>query len=131
MMAEGGSLDGITTLAGALNADMLTNPAGGLLAPTAKASADLMTMDENVSLSIVAMMLPSNDGFIGLDNWPIPKVAGTYTVYLNAYDAGTEANDELRGIGTPGAPGMPVIRPPIPNRIPAVTQDWAWHSAND
>lgn len=111
MMAEGGSLDGITTLAGALNADMLTNPAGGLLAPTAKASADLMTMDDNVALSIVAMILPSNDGFIGLDNWPIPTTAGTYTVYLNAYDAGTEANDELRGSGMPGVPGMPVPPP--------------------
>ena len=37
--------------------------------------------------------------------------AGTYTVYLNAYDAGTEANDELRGSGMPGMPGMPVPPP--------------------
>jgi hypothetical protein len=57
------------------------------------------------------MILPSNDGFIGLDNWAIPTEAGTYTVYLNAYDAGTEANDELRGSGAPGMPGMPVPPP--------------------
>jgi len=28
-------------------------------------------------------------------------------VFLNAYDAGTEANDELVGGGAPGIPGMP------------------------
>ena len=111
MMAEGGSLDGITTIASAASADMISNPAGGLLAPTMKASADLMTADDNVMLSVVAMILPSNDGFVGLDNWEIPTEAGTYTVYLNAYDAGTEANDELRGSGAPGMPGMPVPPP--------------------
>jgi hypothetical protein len=111
MMAEGGSIDGITTIASAASADIISNPAGGLLAPTMKASADLMTVDGNVMLSVVAMVLPSNDGFVGLDNWEIPTEAGTYTVYLNAYDAGTEANDELRGSGTPGMPGMPVPPP--------------------
>lgn len=57
------------------------------------------------------MMLPTNDGFIGLDNWTIPTEPGTYTVYLNAYDAGTEANDEIRGSGAPGEAGMPVPAP--------------------
>ena len=37
---------------------------------------------------------------------------GSYdTVFLNAYDAGTEANDELRGSGAPGEAGMPVPPP--------------------
>lgn len=111
MMAEGGSLDGLTTIATAINADVLANPAGGLLTPTMKASGSLMTAEGNTVLSIVAMILPSNDGFIGLDNWPIPTEAGTYTVYINAYDAGTEANDEIRGGGSPGTPGMPVPPP--------------------
>ncbi|MDP5032283.1 MAG: spondin domain-containing protein [Paraglaciecola sp.] len=111
MMAEGGSLDGLSTIATAINADVLANPAGGLLAPTMKTSGDLMTADGNTVLSIVAMILPSNDGFVGLDNWAIPTEAGTYTVYLNAYDAGTEANDEIRGSGAPGMPGMPVPPP--------------------
>jgi len=111
MMAEGGSLDGISTIATAISADVLANPAGGLLAPTMKASGSLMTAEGNTVLSVVAMILPSNDGFIGLDNWTIPTEAGTYTIYLNAYDAGTEANDELRGGGAPGVPGMPVPPP--------------------
>lgn len=106
-MAEGGSLAGLTTVATSINADMLAETAEGPLGPTAKVSGSFMTADTNTVLSIVAMILPSNDGFIGLDNWTIPTEAGTYTVYLNAYDAGTEANDELVGGGAPGVAGMP------------------------
>lgn len=111
MMAEGGSIDGLATIASAIGADVLANPAGGLLFPAAKASGDLTTTGGNTVLSIVAMILPTNDGFIGLDNWTIPTEAGTYTVFLNAYDAGTEANDEIRGGGMPGDAGMPVPGP--------------------
>lgn len=110
-MAEGGSLDGITAIGSSINADVVANPAGDFLAPGMSTSADLVTADSNTVLSVVAMILPSNDGFIGLDNWQIPSEAGTYTLYLNAYDAGTEANDEVRGGGAPGTPGMPVPPP--------------------
>ena len=106
-MAEGGSLAGITTIADSVGADMLAETAAGPLGPTKSVSGNLMTADGNTVLSIVAMVLPSNDGFVGLDNWTIPTEAGTYTVYLNAYDAGTEVNDELVGGGAPGTPGFP------------------------
>jgi hypothetical protein len=54
------------------------------------------------------MLLPTNDGFVGLDSAAIPQQKGTYTYVLNGYDAGTEANDELiTGGGAPGAPGIP------------------------
>ncbi|WP_350624519.1 spondin domain-containing protein, partial [Pseudoalteromonas sp. 24-MNA-CIBAN-0067] len=57
---------------------------------------------------IVAMVLPTNDAFMGLDAWEIPTEAGTYTMYVNAYDAGTEANDEIiNGGGMSGVPGIP------------------------
>jgi hypothetical protein len=106
-MAEGGSLSGLMTIAGTINADVLTEPAAGPLAPAAAVSGSIMTSTDNTVLSVVAMILPSNDGFIGLDNWVIPTEAGTYTVYVNAYDAGTEANDEIVGGGAPGTPGFP------------------------
>jgi hypothetical protein len=99
-MAEGGSLAGLITIATSISADIVTEPTAGPLGP-------FMTADGNTILSVVAMILPSDDGFIGLDNWTIPTEAGTYTVYLNAYDAGTEANDELVGGGAPGIAGMP------------------------
>jgi hypothetical protein len=110
-MAEGGSLDGIAAIGATINADVLANPAGGLLAPGMSTMGMLSTTDSNTVLSVVGMILPTNDGFVGLDNWTIPTEAGTYTLYLNAYDAGTEANDELRGSGAPGEAGMPVPPP--------------------
>ena len=110
-MAEGGSLDGLAAIGTSISADAVANPAGGLLMPTMSTTTSLSTADSNSVLSIVAMILPSNDGFIGLDNWEIPTEAGTYTIMVNAYDAGTEANDELRGSGAPGMPGMPVPPP--------------------
>jgi hypothetical protein len=115
-MAEGGDISGLETAAMAISADMVANPAGGLLMPTASTTATFTTADTNTALSIVGMLLPTNDGFFGLNSWPIPQEAGTYTVYLNAYDAGTEANDEIRGGGAPGAPGMPVP-PPLEDLI--------------
>lgn len=108
-MAEGGSLDGLNTILTGINANTALNPAGGLLAPVTSTTTNLETTDGNDKLSIVAMMLPTNDGFIGLNSWQIPTEAGTYHVYLNAYDAGTEANDELvvDGSGAPDVPGIP------------------------
>ena len=108
-MAEGGNIEPLVAEATASGSDIAANPAEGLLNPTASTMTTLMTSDDNLYLSVTAMVLPSNDGFVGLDSWKIPTEAGTYTVYLNAYDAGTEANDELvvEGSGAPGTPGIP------------------------
>jgi len=95
-MAEGGMIDGLDMILGNAGANINKNPAEGLLAPAMSASFDLTNGETNTHLSLAAMILPSNDGFVGLDSWKIPTEAGTYTVFLNAYDAGTEANDELR-----------------------------------
>lgn len=109
MMAEGGDISGLSADLSAINADIKENPAEGLLAPAMSASVMLDTSDGNQYLSIVSMLLPTNDGFVGLNSWMIPTEPGTYTIDLNAYDAGTEANDEVvNGGGAPGAPGIPV-----------------------
>ncbi len=111
-MAEGGSLDALVAASSADNVNSV-NPVGGLLAPAASSPVVSLDTGANDKLSIVAMVLPTNDGFVGLDSWTIPSEAGSYTVYLNAYDAGTEVNDELLNEdtggaedGIPGAPGM-------------------------
>lgn len=46
------------------------------------------------------MLIPTNDAFVGMDSIAIPTEPGTYTYYLNAYDAGTELNDELNSART-------------------------------
>ena len=108
-MAEGGDISGLSALMSGASADIVENPAEGMLAPAASTTAMLSTMDGNSYLSLVSMMLPTNDGFIGVDSWMIPTEAGTYTFTLNAYDAGTEANDEIvNGGGAPGAAGIPI-----------------------
>lgn len=108
MMAEGGDISGLSMMLTDNGADIVENPAEGLLAPTMSTTTTLDTTDGNMYLSLVTMLLPTNDGFVGLDSWMIPTEAGTYTMTLNAYDAGTEANDEIvNGGGAPGVPGIP------------------------
>jgi len=114
-MAECGHLNPLlaTTEVGAIDADTIADPAGGLLNPGSNTTAMLVT--DETHLTVVAMVLPTNDAFLGLSQH-IPSEAGTYTYYVNAYDAGTEGNDEVlmtAGACTytdtgmmPGAPGM-------------------------
>jgi hypothetical protein len=107
-MAEGGDISGLVAMLTNSDANVSENPAAGLLAPGASTSFDLSTDTTNAYLSLAAMVLPSNDGFVGTSNWMIPEASGTYTIFLNAYDAGTEANDELvNGGGAAGVPGIP------------------------
>ncbi|NIA01425.1 MAG: hypothetical protein GWP13_01450 [Planctomycetia bacterium] len=107
-MAEGGAISGLVSDLEAAGADNVANPAGGMLAPGATTEAELSTDKHNRYLSVVAMLLPTNDGFVGLDAIRIPKHHGTYTYFVNGYDAGTEANNEIiNGGGAPGVPGIP------------------------
>lgn len=107
-MAEGGDISFLETEATALSFDVVSDPAGGLTAPGQTISFDMNTQNANQNLSVVAMVLPTNDGFVGLDSLHIPQAPGQYTYYLNAYDAGTETNDEIvNGAGAPGAAGIP------------------------
>ena len=110
-MAEGGDLSRLLASVGGPDKDTVENPAGGLLGPgksTGKVYLDTGRRTQHQYLSIVAMMLPTNDGFVGLDSLRIPDRPGKYKYYLLGYDAGTEANDELiTGGGAPGVAGIP------------------------
>jgi len=107
-MAEGGVTSGLAMFAQSMGADVIEDAANGLLGPTTSATINLTNSGSNNFLSLTAMMLPTNDGFVGLDSLQIPTAPGTYTYFLNAYDAGTEANDELiTGGGAIGVAGIP------------------------
>ena len=112
-MAEGGDISGLAADLAPTGAVVVENPAAGLLGPGQSTTAMLNTDDtpDNAYLSLVAMLLPTNDGFLGLNAVEIPTEAGTYTFNVNAYDAGTEGNDEIRGSGAPGEPGYPAPGP--------------------
>lgn len=108
-MAEGGDIAGLEATLTSLGATMVSNPAAGLLAAGASTTANLDTDGTaNVRLSVVAMLLPTNDAFVGLNAVLIPTAPGTYVFDVPAYDAGTEANDEIvNGGGMPNVPGIP------------------------
>ena len=107
-MAEGGDLAGLVDQVSAAGGRYVADPADGLLAPGASATATLRIGAFASHLSIAAMLLPTNDGFVGLDGLRIPRRAGVYTYYLKGLDAGTEANDErITGGGALGEPGIP------------------------
>ena len=108
-MAEGGNTSGLEDEVSDAGGDFVANPVPGLLAPGESTRVTLDAGGRHAShLSVTAMLLPTNDGFVGLSGLPIPKKAGRYVYDLHGYDAGTEANDELiTGGGAPGAPGIP------------------------
>lgn len=109
-IAEGGDISGATTslLNSSANVsdgndENAPGASNGPVAPGDSFTVTLMTDEENGYLSLASMLLPTNDGFVGLNSWKIPSEAGTYTLYLTAYDAGTEKNDELAS-SIPNAP---------------------------
>lgn len=107
-MAEGGDISQLSSALDSAGAMISEDPAGGLLAPGTSVTTTLSSDAQNTRLSIVAMILPTNDGFVGLQSWEVPTEPGSYTIALQAYDAGTEANDEIvNGGGTPGVAGIP------------------------
>lgn len=109
-MAEGGDISLLLVDVGGADADTVANPAAGLLAPGQSTTTTLVTAAGNTHLSLVGMLLPTNDGFVGLDSLMLPTTPGTYVYELNGYDAGTEANNELINSingGVSGIPGIP------------------------
>ncbi len=108
-MAEGGATTLLIAEAEALGIEFVNNPFGGIMPPGASVSIDNWDTLTNDKLSIMAMLLPTNDAFVGLDSWTIPSEPGTYTVTLDAYDAGSEINDEIINGGGPlGVAGIPI-----------------------
>jgi len=110
-MAEGGDVSLLAEMVGGEDRDTIVTPLDRLVEPGETVS-DLKLdtrRTRNRYLSLTAMLLPTNDGFVGLDSLRIPRFPGTYRYYLYGYDAGTEANDELiaDGSGAPDVPGIP------------------------
>lgn len=106
-LAEGGDFKDVSADMKAAGANVLDNPAAGPLAPGKMAKFTLTTTGSNEFLSLAGMIVPTNDGFVAANAIRIPTVKGEYTYMLNAYDAGTEANNEVRGDADAGKPNMP------------------------
>jgi hypothetical protein len=67
-------------------------------------------------LSLVGMLVNTNDGFVGADGIRLPK-GGSAMYYLEAYDAGTEKNTELMSDIPGPCCGSPGVRVPENKRV--------------
>lgn len=111
-MAESGNTG---PLAAVVNATPMARTASGSgrLEPGQTVTITVASLNESNTMSLAAMMLPTNDGFVGVTNVPLPKGKQVLTYLSNGHDAGSEPNDELcsnipgptcRGQG--GSPGV-------------------------
>lgn len=95
IMAEGGDTAPLTEDLQSLGynvGDVQT--IGGLLGPGQTASMQLEAAPYQRQLSVAAMLIPTNDTFAALNGGSLP-FRGSRTFYLQAFDAGTEENDQL------------------------------------
>lgn len=114
-IAEGGDIAPMAALLDSVGASVATGE--GLVAPGQTVTLTLQDSgnEQNSLLSVASMLLPTNDGFLGLNSVSLPAQNGpaSRTWDVNGYDAGTEANDELVGSGAPGEAGFPAPPPVV------------------
>lgn len=125
-IAEGGDTSILTATLEGDTATQTNMSFGGLVGPASTSADYAFETNDHTHLSLLSMMIPTNDAFVGLSNWEIPTEPGTYTVNINAYDSGSEANDEINsgtttltvsdGSGFGGAPGRPGMATPPPTQ---------------
>ena len=109
-VAEAGDITGVQAQLPSGSSNVI-DPNGGPLKPGGTATSAVFkggAGTSNSQLTILAMLVPTNDGFMALNAIDIPTTPGTYTYNVTAYDAGTEANDEKASLATGGInqPGM-------------------------
>ncbi|MEE9355825.1 MAG: spondin domain-containing protein [Methylococcaceae bacterium] len=69
---------------------------GAPLPPGKSVTIELDAVEGMTRISLLAMLIPTNDAFFGLNGKELPEEVGDTVTYRSvAYDAGTEANDEL------------------------------------
>ncbi len=66
----------------------------GVIFPGSMATIRIKATPGMHKLSMVTMLVNTNDAFTGIDAVNLPK-SGTFVYYLRAYDAGSEKNTEL------------------------------------
>ena len=95
VLAEEGATDLLSALLRGMTMDVReVVVAPGLQTPAVTASFQIAGGNAFSRLSLVAMLIPTNDGFVGLSGLTLPTGFDPVVVDLLAYDSGTEINDE-------------------------------------
>lgn len=106
-VAEGGDISGLNAQLEDSYRVADTASTEGLLAPGASTTVMLESRRGYGRFSLVSMLLPTNDSMAALQGAKLPR-RGSQTYFLNAYDAGTETNDEsCANIPGPHCGGVP------------------------
>ncbi|MBI1820577.1 MAG: spondin domain-containing protein [Nitrospirae bacterium] len=95
ILAEGGNVAPLTNLLTSDPGVKIVINSGAPLPPGQSVTLMIGTDHLFNSLSIAAMLVPTNDAFFSIDDVRGPDENESLTLYAPAYDAGTEANDEL------------------------------------
>ena len=74
-----------------------------VLPPGASVTVQLMTTARKKFISVIGMLVPTNDAMVALNGARAPRTTATFQV--PAYDAGTEVNDEACA----NIPGPPMV----------------------
>jgi hypothetical protein len=93
-MAEGGDTAPLAAMIEA-TPDSHAATGSGLLDPGQSTTITVAAHSSASHVSLAAMMLPTNDGFIALNDVPLPKGLQNATYTSSGHDAGSEPNDEL------------------------------------
>lgn len=91
-VAEGGNTGPLATRLVDYGIAYDTASSGALLEPGKSVTVTVNVMDDFKYISVVSMLIPTNDAFIALNGVRAPK--HRRTVMVPAYDAGSELNDE-------------------------------------
>jgi hypothetical protein len=93
-IAEAGDIGPLTSTLHGNHRVVDVQNSGGPLLPGKSVTVVVSAAQGARRISIVAMMLPTNDGFIALDSVRVPR-HGSATFFSRGFDAGSEQNDEL------------------------------------
>lgn len=105
-LAEGGDNSALLAAADADGNVTATASGSGIIAPGMSEVIQIKGLSDEFKLSLVSMLVNTNDGFIGSDAVDLDSLArnDSMTFLVGVYDAGTEANDEA-GASLPGQGG--------------------------
>jgi hypothetical protein len=95
VLAEAGDTDPLAALLSEMPEVLDVTDSGGPLPPGQTVVLHVKTSGSFNHISVAAMLVPTNDGFFAINGVKGPRGRATLTLFSPAYDAGSEANDEL------------------------------------
>lgn len=95
VLAEAGDTGPLEALLSSSPRVLDVTDSGAPLPPGGSATLVVRTQGSFNHLSVAAMLVPTNDGFLAINDDRGPDDEGVITLYSPAYDAGTKGDDEL------------------------------------